>query len=273
MDSTHKRLPYLESIELNGLFEMSHVWKCKDRNIFLIPQHQPALQLQLPFQNLTNIVLGDCHRLKYLFSPLMVKYLSNLKSVIIYECDGIEEIISSRDDDANEEENFASSTSSHQISTTSLFFPQLNILELEYLPCLRSLDDACDTIHDQSQVSGEVLIHAFWSSLCQCPRRILLFRCDAISVLIPCRYLQDMFFSKMVSFSYEVSPVVSTSDFTDVIEAFSFPELLYVGGRGRASPIQLIGRVYTTNETPLDKEIPFHHKMPYISVDPSQQYG
>ncbi|KAL8248399.1 hypothetical protein R6Q59_005267 [Mikania micrantha] len=185
MDSTHKRLPYLESIELNGLFEMSHVWKCKDRNIFLIPQHQPALQLQLPFQNLTNIVLGDCHRLKYLFSPLMVKYLSNLKSVIIYECDGIEEIISSRDDDANEEENFASSTSSHQISTTSLFFPQLNILELEYLPCLRSLDDACDTIHDQSQVSGEVLIHAFWSSLCQCPRRILLFRCDAISVLIP----------------------------------------------------------------------------------------
>ncbi|KAD7478930.1 hypothetical protein E3N88_02066 [Mikania micrantha] len=112
MDSTHQHLPYgLESLYLGGLHEMSHVWKCNNWNKFLIPQHQPtALQLQLPFQNLTNILLWFCHRLKYLFSPLMVKYLSNLKSLTIIMCDGIEEIISSRDDaaDANEEENAAS---------------------------------------------------------------------------------------------------------------------------------------------------------------------
>ncbi|KAD7478958.1 hypothetical protein E3N88_02094 [Mikania micrantha] len=187
MDSTHQHFPYsLETLNLGGLHEMSHVWKCNNWNKFLIPQHQPALQLQLPFQNLTNISLLFCNRLKYLFSPLMVKYLINLKSLYIYVCDGIEEIISNRDDaaDANEEENVASSTSSHQISTT-LLFPQLNVLKLNGLPCLRSFDDAGDTIHHQSQLSGEVLINACRSSLCQYPRVISIWGCNAISVLIP----------------------------------------------------------------------------------------
>ncbi|KAD7478959.1 hypothetical protein E3N88_02095 [Mikania micrantha] len=180
MDSTHQHFPCsLESLHLGGLFEMSHVWKCNNWNKFLITQHQPAFQLQLPFQNLTNILLMDCTRLKYLFSPLMVKYLSNLKSLTIRNCDGIEEIISSRDDaaDANEEENVASST--------SVLFPQLNILHLWGLKCLRSFDDAGDTIHHQSQLNGDVLINACRSSLCQYPRKISIRRCDAISVLIP----------------------------------------------------------------------------------------
>ncbi|KAD7478945.1 hypothetical protein E3N88_02081 [Mikania micrantha] len=165
MDSTHQHLPYsLESIYLDGLHEMSHVWKCNNWNKSLIPQHQPALQIQLPFQNLTNISLGNCNRLKYLFSPLMVKYLTNLKSLFINMCYGIEEIISSRDDaaDANEEENVASST--------SFLFPRLNVLELWGLPCLRS---------------GEALINACRSSLCQYPKKISIIDCDAISVLIP----------------------------------------------------------------------------------------
>ncbi|KAL8248928.1 hypothetical protein R6Q59_005796 [Mikania micrantha] len=178
MDS-HQLLPYsLESLELVSLFEMSHVWKCNDWNKFLIPhQHQPAtLELQLPFQNLTNISLDYCRNLKYLFSPLMVKYLSNLRRVCIKEC-AIEEIISSRDDDvAANKENDASTRSSHQISTTSLLFPQLNILELKSLPCLRSFEDA---ILDQSQ-SGI----ACWS-LCQYPRNIAISNCDAMSILIP----------------------------------------------------------------------------------------
>ncbi|KAD7478956.1 hypothetical protein E3N88_02092 [Mikania micrantha] len=189
MDSTHQQyLPYgLEFLFLGGLHEMSHVWKCNNWKKNLIPQRQPAtLQLQLPFQNLTNISLDYCHRLKYLFSPIMVKYLSNLKSLFIHRCDGIEEIISSRDDaaDANEEENVASSTSSHQISTTFLF-PQLNVLSLQDLPCLRSFDDAGDTIHHQSQLSGEALINACRLSLCQYPKKITISSCGAISVVIP----------------------------------------------------------------------------------------
>ncbi|KAI3727278.1 hypothetical protein L1987_67091 [Smallanthus sonchifolius] len=64
--------------------------------------------------------------------------------------------------------------------------------------------------------------------------------------------------------------VVSPSDFNDVIEAFGFPEFLYVGGR--ASRTQIVGRVYTANESPLDKEIPFHHEMAYIPDSPTKLF-
>ncbi|KAL9999944.1 putative TauD/TfdA-like domain, taurine dioxygenase TauD-like superfamily [Helianthus debilis subsp. tardiflorus] len=37
-------------------------------------------------------------------------------------------------------------------------------------------------------------------------------------------------------------PVISPSDFNDVVEAFGFPESLYVGGR--ASRTKVIGRIY-----------------------------
>ncbi|KAL8250120.1 hypothetical protein R6Q59_033813 [Mikania micrantha] len=64
--------------------------------------------------------------------------------------------------------------------------------------------------------------------------------------------------------------VASPSDFNDVIEAFGFPELVYVGGR--ASRTQIIGRVYTANESPLDKEIPFHHELAYIPDSPTKLF-
>ncbi|KAI3761565.1 hypothetical protein L1987_51985 [Smallanthus sonchifolius] len=56
-------------------------------------------------------------------------------------------------------------------------------------------------------------------------------------------------------------PVISPFDFNRVVEAFGFPELLYVGGG--ALRTQVVDRVYTANESPLDKEIPFHHEMTY----------
>ncbi|KAI3786128.1 hypothetical protein L1987_45259 [Smallanthus sonchifolius] len=55
-------------------------------------------------------------------------------------------------------------------------------------------------------------------------------------------------------------PVTSPSDFNNVVEAFEFPEFSYLGGR--APRTQIIGRVYTANESPLDKRIPFHHEYP-----------
>uniref|UniRef100_A0A251S9Y1 Putative leucine-rich repeat domain, L domain-like protein n=1 Tax=Helianthus annuus TaxID=4232 RepID=A0A251S9Y1_HELAN len=120
-------LPYLQSIDLYNLKETSHVWKC-NWNKFLIPQHQP---LQFPFQSLTDIFLHSCHKLEYLFSPLMAKYLSNLKIVSINDCYGIEEVISSRDDENT------TSTSSYQDTT---FFPHLETLQLASLPSLKSVD-------------------------------------------------------------------------------------------------------------------------------------
>ncbi|KAI7728116.1 LOW QUALITY PROTEIN: hypothetical protein M8C21_028618, partial [Ambrosia artemisiifolia] len=63
-------------------------------------------------------------------------------------------------------------------------------------------------------------------------------------------------------------PVISPSDFNNIVVAFGFPEMPYVGGT--APRTQVVDRVYTANESPLDKEIPFHHEMAYLSVFPTK---
>ncbi|MFS8016146.1 putative leucine-rich repeat domain superfamily [Helianthus anomalus] len=174
------QLPYLQSIHLSGLKEVSHVWKC-NWNKFIIPQHQP---LQFPFQNLTSIYLNNCHKIRHLFSPLMAKYLSNLKELDINGADGMEEVICRRDDEI--EEN--TSTSYHQ---DTVFFPHLDTIELASLPCLKSVDGdtrcrsdkfSSNTLRDGFQ-SGQVM-GACWS-LCQSPRKMYISHCDALSSLIP----------------------------------------------------------------------------------------
>ncbi|MFS7974326.1 putative TauD/TfdA-like domain, taurine dioxygenase TauD-like superfamily [Helianthus anomalus] len=63
-------------------------------------------------------------------------------------------------------------------------------------------------------------------------------------------------------------PVTTASEFNDVIEAFGYPEAPYVGGR--AARTQVVGRVYTANETPPDVKIPFHHEMAYVPEFPTK---
>ncbi|KAI3740650.1 hypothetical protein L2E82_31120 [Cichorium intybus] len=65
-------------------------------------------------------------------------------------------------------------------------------------------------------------------------------------------------------------PVNSTSDMNDVVDAFGFPEAFYVGGR--ASRTKILGRIYTTNEAPQDRTIPFHHEMAYVPDYPSKLF-
>ncbi|KAK9051380.1 hypothetical protein SSX86_028007 [Deinandra increscens subsp. villosa] len=65
-------------------------------------------------------------------------------------------------------------------------------------------------------------------------------------------------------------PVTSPSDFNNVVEAFGFLELPYVGGI--APRTQVIGRVYTANESPLDMKIPFHHEMAYVPNPPTKLF-
>ncbi|KAI3727275.1 hypothetical protein L1987_67088 [Smallanthus sonchifolius] len=65
-------------------------------------------------------------------------------------------------------------------------------------------------------------------------------------------------------------PVNTASDFNDVIEAFGYPEFSYLGGRAHRT--QIIGRVYTANESPLDKRIPFHHELSYNVDFPSKLF-
>lgn len=57
-------------------------------------------------------------------------------------------------------------------------------------------------------------------------------------------------------------PVKTASDFNDVVEAFEYEELPYVGGA--APRTNIVGRVFTANESPPDQKIPFHHEMAQV---------
>ncbi|CAH8361702.1 unnamed protein product [Eruca vesicaria subsp. sativa] len=65
-------------------------------------------------------------------------------------------------------------------------------------------------------------------------------------------------------------PVNSASDFNDVVEAFGYDELPYVGGA--APRTSVIGRVFTANESPPDQKIPFHHEMAQVPEFPSKLF-
>lgn len=135
-------LPYLEELKLDYLERMSHVWKC-NWNEFLILQKP---QSQSSFHNFTTISMERCNSIKYLFSPLMAKLLSNLKKIDIESCDGIEEVVSNRDDED-------ASIYSH---TTTTFFPHLDILELNELRNIKCIGGGANgistDIHDQLKV-------------------------------------------------------------------------------------------------------------------------
>ncbi|PWA62396.1 2-oxoglutarate (2OG) and Fe(II)-dependent oxygenase superfamily protein [Artemisia annua] len=62
------------------------------------------------------------------------------------------------------------------------------------------------------------------------------------------------------------SSVLSASEFNDVVEAFGFEELPYVGGA--APRTNVVGRVFTSNESPPDQKIPFHHEMAQVPTFP-----
>ncbi|KAJ8433498.1 hypothetical protein Cgig2_018032 [Carnegiea gigantea] len=65
-------------------------------------------------------------------------------------------------------------------------------------------------------------------------------------------------------------PVSSAADFNDVVEAFGFEELPYVGGAAPRSNV--VGRVFTANESPPDQKIPFHHEMAQVPEFPSKLF-
>ncbi len=56
--------------------------------------------------------------------------------------------------------------------------------------------------------------------------------------------------------------VHTAEDFNAVVEAFDYPELPYIGGA--APRFKVVGRVYTTNESPPDRLVPFHHEMAQV---------
>jgi hypothetical protein len=59
-------------------------------------------------------------------------------------------------------------------------------------------------------------------------------------------------------------PARTAADFDRAVEAFGYEELPYVGGA--APRTNVVGRVFTANESPPDQKIPFHHEMAQVST-------
>ncbi|PIN26043.1 hypothetical protein CDL12_01211 [Handroanthus impetiginosus] len=62
----------------------------------------------------------------------------------------------------------------------------------------------------------------------------------------------------------------TASDFNKVVEAFGYEELPYVGGAAPRSNV--VGRVFTSNESPPDQKIPFHHEMAQVPEYPAKLF-
>ncbi|KAF8400947.1 hypothetical protein HHK36_014250 [Tetracentron sinense] len=65
-------------------------------------------------------------------------------------------------------------------------------------------------------------------------------------------------------------PVKTASDFNEVVEAFGYEEFPYVGGS--APRTNVVGRVFTSNESPPDQKIQFHHEMSRVPEFPSKLF-
>ncbi|CAN1177299.1 Clavaminate synthase-like protein At3g21360 [Linum perenne] len=65
-------------------------------------------------------------------------------------------------------------------------------------------------------------------------------------------------------------PLNTASDFNQVVEAFGFEELPYIGG---AAPRNIVvGRVYTANDAPSQYKITFHHEMSQVPMYPTKLF-
>ncbi|KAL8245985.1 hypothetical protein R6Q59_007201 [Mikania micrantha] len=155
-------LPCLEDLKLWYMDTMSHVWKCNNWNkFFILHKHLP----QSSFQNLTNIYLFECNGIKYLFSPLMFKFISSLKRLGVDNCNSMEEVVSSGDDDDEA-----------LTTTTTTLFPCLDHLSLNNLSNLKHIGGGVAKCSRMGVVP--------WY-LCQYSTRIYIKKCPSLSSLIP----------------------------------------------------------------------------------------
>ena len=87
--------------------------------------------------------------------------------------------------------------------------------------------------------------------------------CSFIDAIIAQKPWLESLLEKIGVIFFRGFHVETPSDFNDVVEAFGFPEAPYLGGR--AVRTKVVGRIYTANEAPPDKRIPFHHEMTYVN--------
>ncbi|KAI3745758.1 hypothetical protein L6452_08165 [Arctium lappa] len=208
-------LPHLKDLIVEGMQKMSHVWKY-DWNQFIISQQEPTSS---SFPNLGSIRLTSSDSIKYLFSPLMMKHLSNLNSITIHDCNAIEEVVS------NEYEEIATSISSN---TNTTFLPHIDI-DLSRLRSLKRIDGVsanrlasvtATVVHDKLQCSQNQLYN---SSMCSTSNitQYLQFPwsfSNLIEVDVRCRH--ELRWEKTIFPSNELVKVENVGDIDEADKVF-----------------------------------------------------
>ncbi|KAL5757746.1 hypothetical protein ACOSP7_020357 [Xanthoceras sorbifolium] len=64
--------------------------------------------------------------------------------------------------------------------------------------------------------------------------------------------------------------IKTAKEFNDVVEAFGYEELSYMGGTAPRSNV--VGRIFTANEVPNEEKIGFHHEMAQAPEPPSKLF-
>ncbi|XP_022719668.1 uncharacterized protein LOC111277501 [Durio zibethinus] len=104
--------PAIKELELRSLSSIEKLWD----------DQFPAAVMSFGFQNLSSLVVTSCHKLKYAFPSSMVKSFVQLKTLVVRECEDMEEVIAVS---AEEERN------------KIMVFPKLESLDLCFLPNLK----------------------------------------------------------------------------------------------------------------------------------------
>ncbi|XP_047331822.1 probable disease resistance protein At1g61310 [Impatiens glandulifera] len=130
----NKIFPVLSKLELNGLSNLIHMYEI----------NQPAgLGGVLLFQNLTDLTVECCLKLRYLFSENIARVAAkHLKTIEICVCPMMEVVMKNIEDDDDKE---GGGSNNSVDGNTRHFFPLLKNLRLHNLSVLRSFCDVAYT--------------------------------------------------------------------------------------------------------------------------------
>ncbi|OMO87826.1 Disease resistance protein [Corchorus olitorius] len=126
------QLSWLTNLRLSNLYKLRHLWKEKEGfpnlRILVISDYRKLEDNLFPssvsFHNLVCLMVDGCHEIKYLITHWTAKSLVQLQEMIIFHCNSMEEVIQGNDGD---DEDGA-------LMNEEIYFPQLKLLKLLYLP-------------------------------------------------------------------------------------------------------------------------------------------
>ncbi|KAM7480870.1 hypothetical protein LguiB_005453 [Lonicera macranthoides] len=113
-------LGQLESMELYNMYKLTHIWRMVPRRI-------------QGFHNLRKLEVSRCPKLRYLLSPVVAKMVVNLQHLDLHECQMIEQVIRTEEEEKEENEEDISEIK----MMNKIVFPLLRFLSLANLENLK----------------------------------------------------------------------------------------------------------------------------------------